>query len=136
MGELYGIIQRHLDRYGVREAALARRMDTSSQTINSWKTRGVKQLPTRKLLEALARETGTPYAVVLQAALVDTGYAATLTPGTGGEAPRPSDPAPELDLSEVHRPRPEDNSGVASRPAHAPSRSRVAGGKGTRPPHT
>jgi hypothetical protein len=110
-------------------------MGTGPQTINAWKVRGLKRLPERHLLEAVARETGTPYAVVLQAALVDTGYAAVVTPGTDGEARRPSDPAPELDLSEVHRPRPEDNSGVASRPAHAPSRSRVAGGKGTRPPH-
>jgi len=80
MGELYGIIQKHLDRYGVREAALARLMGTSSQTINSWKTRGVRQLPTRTLLEAVARETGTSYDVVLHAALVDAGYAAPLTP--------------------------------------------------------
>lgn len=133
MGELYWIIQRHLDRYGVREAALARRMDTSSQTINSWKTRGVKQLPTRKLLEAVARETGTPYANVLHAALIDTGYLSVTSESDDGVPPVPAPAAP--DLSEVHQPRPEDNPGVASRPAHAPSRSRVAGGKGTRPPH-
>lgn len=40
------------------------------------------------------------------------------------------------DLSELHSPRPEDNRGVASRPAHAPARPRVAGGRGTRPPHS
>lgn len=135
MGELYSIIQRHLDRYGVREAALARLMGTSSQTINSWKTRGVRQLPTRPLLDALARETGTPYEVVLRAALLDTGYLDSVTPDADGEALPPSAPS-EPDLSEVHRPRPEDNPGVASRPAHVPSRSRVVGGRGTRPPHT
>jgi len=135
MGELYGIIQKHLDRYGVREAALARLMGTSSQTINSWKTRGVRQLPTRALLEALARETGTPYDVVLRAALVDAGYAARLTSESDGETQHASAPAPAPDLSEVHQPRPEDNRGVASRPAHAPAPSRVAGGRGTRPPH-
>lgn len=131
-GELWSIIQAHLDRYGVYEAVFARRMGTKPQTINTWKILGVKRLPERWLLEAVARETATPYSDVLHAALVDTGY---VTPEADGEVRRPSDPAPGLDLSEVHRPRPEDNSGVASRPAHAPSRSRVAGGKGTRPPH-
>jgi len=135
MGELYGIIQKHLDRYGVREAALARLMGTSSQTINSWKTRGVRQLPTRPLLEAVARETATPYEVVLQAALIDAGYAAPVTPVLDGEAQLPPAPTAAPDLSEVHQPRPEDNRGVASRPAHAPAPSRVAGGRGTRPPH-
>lgn len=132
-GELWGIIQAHLDRYGVYEATFARRMGTSPQTINTWKTNGLKQLPARRLLEAVARETGTPYANVLHAALLDTGYLAAVTLETDDEALLA--PAPSPDLSESHAPRPEDNSGVASRPAHAPSRSRVAGGRGTRPPH-
>lgn len=136
MGELWSIIQGHLDQYGVREAAFARRMGTGPQTINAWKMRGLKRLPERYLLEAVARETGTRYEAVLRAALLDTGYLGTVKPETDGEVPPPSESAPELDLSEVHRPRPEDNSGVASRPAHAPSRSHVAGGRGTRPPHT
>lgn len=74
MGELWSIIQGHLDQYGVREAAFARRMGTGPQTINAWKMRGLKRLPERHLLEAVARETGTPYPAVLKAALVDTGY--------------------------------------------------------------
>lgn len=137
MSQLHDIIQRHMDEFGVREAALARRMGTASQTINSWKTRGVKQLPARWLLEAVARETRTPYADVLQAALVDTGYAAEITPETPDGSPNgvPA-PAPAPDFSELHQPRPEDNRGVASRPAHAPARPRVAGGRGTRPPHS
>jgi hypothetical protein len=73
-GELWSIIQAHLDRYGVYEAVFARRMGTKPQTINTWKNLGVKRLPERRLLEAVARETGTPYASVLKAALVDTGY--------------------------------------------------------------
>jgi hypothetical protein len=133
MGELWGIIQGHLDRYGVREAAFARRMVVNPQTINAWKTRGLRRLPERWLLEAVARETGTQYNAVLHAALVDTGYLAAVTPETDDEALLA--PAPSPDLSELHAPRPEDNSGVASRPAHAPARSRVAGGRGTRPPH-
>jgi DNA-binding transcriptional regulator YdaS (Cro superfamily) len=134
MSELHGIIQRHMDEFGVREAALARLMGTASTTINSWKTRGVRQLPSRRLLEAVARETRTPYETVLRAALADAGYLHdSVTPETDGEA-LPA-PAPAPDLSELHAPRPEDNSGVASRSAHAPSRSRVADGRGTRPPH-
>lgn len=133
-GELWSLIQAHLDRYGVREAAFARRMGTSPQTINTWKTQGIKRLPERWLLDAVAREIGTAYDVVLQAALVDTGYAAGVTSESVDE-PQVV-PAPVPDLSELHAPRPEDNSGVASRPAHAPSRPRVAGGRGTRPPHS
>lgn len=135
-GELWSIIQAHLDRYGVYEAVFARRMGTKPQTINTWKNLGVKRLPERWLLEAVAREARTPYEDVLRAALLDTGYLDRVTPGIDGEAPHLPDLAPEPDASEVHRPRPEDNSGVASRPAHAPSRSHVAGGRGTRPPHT
>ncbi len=74
MSHLWDIIQAHLDEYGVREAALARRMDTSPQTLNSWKKRGLKQLPERWLLEAVARETKTPYEDVLDAVLFDISY--------------------------------------------------------------
>lgn len=74
MGHLWAIAQAHLDAYGVRAAALARRMGTSPQTLDSWKNRGVRQLPERRLLEALARETGTPYGDVLMAALRDINY--------------------------------------------------------------
>jgi transcriptional regulator with XRE-family HTH domain len=74
MSNLYDIAQRHLDAYGVRAAALAKRMGTSPQTLDSWKNRGLKTLPSRRLLEALARETGTPYGDVLTAVLRDIDY--------------------------------------------------------------
>lgn len=74
MGHLWAIAQAHMDRYGVRAAALARKMGTAPQTLDSWKNRGIKRLPERWLLEALARETGTPYEVVLRAALRDIAY--------------------------------------------------------------
>jgi len=74
MGYLYDIAQRHLDAYSVRAAALAKRMGSSPQTLDSWKHRGLKQLPEKWLLEALARETRTPYGVVLIAVLRDTDY--------------------------------------------------------------
>jgi len=74
MGYLYDIAQRHLDAYGVRAAALAKRMGTAPQTLDSWKNRGLKELPDQWLLEALARETRTPYGDVLTAVLRDIGY--------------------------------------------------------------
>lgn len=72
--QLWEIVQAHLDKYGVREAAFAKKLGMSPQTLNSWKNRGVKALPARRHLEALARETGTPYSVVLDAALRQIAY--------------------------------------------------------------
>jgi hypothetical protein len=136
MGELWGIIQRYLDRHATREAAFARQVGTTSQNLSWWKQNGLRRLPKKDLLAAVARQTGVPYETVLRAALTDAGYLDPVTPAPDGDAPAPATaPGPSPDLSEVHAPRPEDNSGVASRPAHAPSRSRVAGGRGTRPPH-
>lgn len=87
MGELWGIIQAHLDRYGVTEAAFARRMGAPAQTLNGWKIQGLRRLPGRGLLEAVARETSTPYAEVLAAALVDIGYMSNAV--SGGPEPEP-----------------------------------------------
>lgn len=128
-GELWSIIQAHLDRYGVYEAGFARRMGTKPQTINTWKNLGIKRLPERWLLEAVARETGTTYSTVLHAALIDTGYVTREAAESGRSEPAP---APSPPSSAVHVPEPEDNIGVATRPAHGPDQSRVAGAAGTR----
>lgn len=74
MGELWKVIQAHLDSVGVSEAEFSRRMDSSPQTLNSWKRRGLKQLPDRRLLESVASLTGVSYTDVLTAALIDIGY--------------------------------------------------------------
>lgn len=74
MNPLWDIVQAHLDKYGVREAELSRRIGASSPTLNQWKNRGVKGLPQKRLLLALARETGTSYEAVLDAALRSIGY--------------------------------------------------------------
>jgi transcriptional regulator with XRE-family HTH domain len=87
MSYLWDIAQAHLDAYGVRAAALARRMGTAPQTLDSWKNRGVRSLPTRDLLEALARETRTPYRVVLDAALRDIDYMPRESDGDGDAPP-------------------------------------------------
>lgn len=68
------LIQSHLDRYGVKEAEFARRIGTMPQTVNSWKKRGLKTLPERRLLQAVSEVTKVPYLVVLDAALVDSNY--------------------------------------------------------------
>lgn len=96
MSHLWDLIQAHLDEYGVRDAAFARRMGTSAQTLNSWKNRGLKRLPERELLEAVARETRVPYEDVLDAVLIDINYkdeevgrhgdAAPMTPAGGSPA--------------------------------------------------
>lgn len=71
---LWDIVQAHLDRYGVRQAELSRRIGASSATLNQWKNRGVNGLPQKRLLVALSRETGVSYDVLLDAALRSIGY--------------------------------------------------------------
>ena len=74
MGYLWDIAQAHMDETGARAAALARHMGTSPQTLDSWKNRGLKRLPEKRLLEAFALVTKTPYRVVLTAVLRDIDY--------------------------------------------------------------
>ncbi|GGG04479.1 hypothetical protein GCM10007304_18250 [Rhodococcoides trifolii] len=74
MSEIWNIIQSHLDSVGVSEAEFARRMNSSPQTLNSWKKRGLRQLPDKRLLNAVSELTGVGYLAVLRAALVDTEY--------------------------------------------------------------
>lgn len=88
MSHLWAIVQAHLDKHGVREAAVARKMGTVPQTLNSWKKRGVRQLPSPRLLQALARVTETDYLTVLVAALQDTGHLSSDSQdgeGSGGD---------------------------------------------------
>lgn len=136
MGELWSIIQGHLDRYGVREAEFARRMGTSPQTINTWKVRGLKRLPERWLLEAVARETMTPYVNVLHAALLDTGYSSD---GVSGEpAPAAEDGRAAAPSAAPHSTTvtAQDIEAGATLPPAAPAHRRTPRSTGTRPtPH-
>jgi len=86
MSELWAIVQRHVDRWGVTSATLSRRMGSKPQTLNSWKNRGLKKLPEKRLLEALARETGTSYGDVLAAVLQDIDYLPGGSPAKAIEA--------------------------------------------------
>lgn len=74
MRELIRIVQAHMDKYGVSEAEVARRIGAQPQTVNTWRNGEMKRLPQQHYLQALAELTKTPYPTVLSAALLDTGY--------------------------------------------------------------
>ncbi|WP_280317248.1 hypothetical protein [Nocardia wallacei] len=80
MSEFLGIIQAHMDRTGVREAEFARRIRLTPQAVNTWRHRGIRRLPERRILDAVAEVTGVDYTRVLFAVLRDTGYLGTTTP--------------------------------------------------------
>jgi transposase-like protein len=74
MGHLWDIVEAHHDRYGPSVSEIARRMDVGSQTLFNWRDRPMRELPRKRLLEALAEVTGRSYDEVLRAALLDIGY--------------------------------------------------------------
>jgi transcriptional regulator with XRE-family HTH domain len=67
------LIEGHLDRYGVTRAEFARRIGTRPQTIQNWKDK-TTILPQAELLRGVANVIDAPYLIVLDAALVDSGY--------------------------------------------------------------
>lgn len=71
---LWELIQRHIDNVGypVSERTIAARLGVTPNTLKHW--RDLKRLPSRENLEAIANLVGVRYAVVLDAALHDTGY--------------------------------------------------------------
>ncbi len=73
-GHLWRIIQAHIDTagpYPPTEAAVARRMGVSRQTMSNWKAGA---MPKPENVRAIAALTGQPYLMVLRAALIDAGY--------------------------------------------------------------
>lgn len=74
MGMLWDLIQKHIDNspYPPSERQVARRLGVAPNTFKSW--RDLRRLPTRENLEAIAALVGVRYSVVLDAALMDTGY--------------------------------------------------------------
>lgn len=71
------LIQSHLDRYGVTRATFAKRIGTTPQTVQNWKTRSTT-MPKAEHLLGIANETGIPYLAVVDAALMDAGYRSSL----------------------------------------------------------
>lgn len=82
MGMLWDIIQHHMDTapYPPSERQVARKLGVGQSVLTNWRD-GLKRLPTRENLQAIADLVGVRYSVVLDAALHDTGYheAATVT---------------------------------------------------------
>lgn len=60
----------------VSDAEIARRAGMTPANLSQWRSKGVRGLPARSTLDALASTIGRPYREVLDAALTDTGYAA------------------------------------------------------------
>lgn len=74
MGMLWDLIQRHIDRqpYPPSERQVAAKLGVAPNALKYW--RDPKKLPSRENLQAIADLVGVRYAVVLDAALMDTGY--------------------------------------------------------------
>ncbi|SBS76645.1 Helix-turn-helix protein [uncultured Mycobacterium sp.] len=71
---LVELIDRYKSAHGVSEAELARRIGVTRENLRKWRTNGVRRLPERANLVAVARVIGRAYRDVLSAALFDTGY--------------------------------------------------------------
>lgn len=84
---LVELIDRYKNAHGVSDNELARRIGISRENLRKWRTNGVRRLPERANLSAVARTIGQPYRQVLSAALFDTGY---LNP-SDTPSPRPYD---------------------------------------------
>jgi transcriptional regulator with XRE-family HTH domain len=75
MGMLWDIIQHHMDTapYPPSERQVARKLGVGQSVLTNWRD-GLRRLPTRENLQAIADLVGVRYSVVLDAALHDTGY--------------------------------------------------------------
>ena len=82
MGLLWELIQRHIDNVGypVSERTIAKKLEVTPNTLKHW--RDLKRLPSRENMEAIADLVGVRYAVVLDAALRDTGYHEDIRPAS------------------------------------------------------
>ncbi|MCW2785193.1 MAG: putative transcriptional regulator [Marmoricola sp.] len=75
MSRLTDLIDTFRDANGGRsDASIARQAGMAPQTISSWRTRGLKELPKQDMLRGLASVLGLPDEEVFYAAGVDTGY--------------------------------------------------------------
>lgn len=90
MGQLYNLIQQHMDSqpYGVSQRQVAGRLGVSPTTLKNWQT--PTKLIDREHLKAISRLTGVPYLRVLDALLTDIGYLSESEP-----------PAPEREAGET-----------------------------------
>lgn len=75
MSELGKIIEGYRDRHGQPSyASIARAIGVAPQTVDSWRNRGMAELPrNRKPLRELAVLVGLDYDIIAQAIAVDVG---------------------------------------------------------------
>lgn len=102
VGQLIGLIQAHLDKYGVTRSEFARRAGTTPQTVQNWWDKPTT-FPRPEHLKGVAEVIGVPYLLVLEAALVDAGYRELTADEAEEDAPPPSlnDPEPRPAVDDV-----------------------------------
>jgi transcriptional regulator with XRE-family HTH domain len=71
---LIALIDAHKQAHGVSDAELARRIGMTRENLRLWRANGLRRLPGRANLVAVAEVIGKPYRTVLNAALIDTEY--------------------------------------------------------------
>ncbi|SIS23049.1 hypothetical protein [Williamsia sterculiae] len=77
---VFSFLATHKANTGVSDAELARRIGVTPQNLGLWRRDGLRRLPQREHLEAVAALSGTTsYEQVLDAALHETGYLDTKT---------------------------------------------------------
>lgn len=76
MSELVRLVDEYRASHGMPpDASIARMMGVAPQTINAWRRRGIRSLPSEATLKALAEVLDLPYEeYVLQVALYDAGW--------------------------------------------------------------
>lgn len=75
MSKLVDLIDDYKDRHGQpSDASIARAIGIAPQTLNSWRKRGIKELPNAETLHRLAGFLRVDQEVVYYAAGVDAGY--------------------------------------------------------------
>lgn len=76
MSKLLALIDEHKEAHGQpSDASIARAIGIAPQTLNSWRKRGIRELPAKETLERLAAFIRRDYqTVVIPAALADIGY--------------------------------------------------------------
>ena len=88
MSHLLAIIDEYKDAHGgPSDSSIARAIGAAPQTISSWRRRGIRQLPDRELLMALARVTRRDYRTeIIPAVMQDIGYLPEESDGDGTHA--------------------------------------------------
>jgi len=133
MGQLWDIIQAHIDHspYPPSERQVATKLGVAPNALSNWKN--LRRLPQPENLHRIAQLTGTPYRVVLNAALHDANY---LTEEVNYEPPTTTEALTSNDGTSVVPPSAEGSAArrgprVRRTEGHEPSRTSTSGTRGT-----